>query len=70
MSETKRKVPKLRFPRFTEDWEQRKLGEIIQERNEQQVESSEYPLMSFVQGIGVTPKGERYDRSFLVLDDI
>ena len=27
MSETKRKVPKLRFPGFTEDWEQRKLGE-------------------------------------------
>ena len=24
--------------------------------------------MSFVQGLGVTPKGERYDRSFLVLD--
>ena len=61
--------PELRFPGFTDAWEQRKLGEIIQERNEQQVESSEYPLMSFVQGIGVTPKGERYDRSFLVLDD-
>ena len=29
MSETKRKVPKLRFPGFTEDWEQRKLGEIL-----------------------------------------
>ena len=28
MNETKRKVPKLRFPGFTEDWEQRKLGEI------------------------------------------
>ena len=28
MSETKRKVPKLRFPGFTEDWEQRKLGEV------------------------------------------
>ena len=28
MSEKKRKVPKLRFPGFTEDWEQRKLGEI------------------------------------------
>ena len=27
MSETKRKVPKLRFPGFMEDWEQRKLGE-------------------------------------------
>ena len=30
MSETKRKVPKLRFPGFTEDWEQRKLGEIVE----------------------------------------
>ncbi|WP_127069006.1 restriction endonuclease subunit S [Veillonella sp. 3891] len=29
MSETKRNVPKLRFPGFTEDWEQRKLGEIL-----------------------------------------
>ena len=29
MSETKRKVPKLRFPGFTEDWEQRKLGEVV-----------------------------------------
>ena len=29
MSETKRKVPKLRFPGFTEDWEQRKLREIL-----------------------------------------
>ena len=68
MSKEKRRVPKLRFPGFTEDWEQRKLSDILVERNEQQVETSEYPLMSFVQGIGVTPKGERYDRSFLVLD--
>ena len=27
MSE-QRKVPKLRFPEFTEDWEQRKLSEL------------------------------------------
>ncbi|MDU5732775.1 MAG: hypothetical protein E6Z93_05090 [Veillonella sp.] len=26
MSKEKRRVPKLRFPGFTEDWEQRKLG--------------------------------------------
>ena len=26
--ENKRRVPKLRFPGFTEDWEQRKLGEL------------------------------------------
>ena len=25
---TTRKTPKLRFPEFTDDWEQRKLGEI------------------------------------------
>ena len=29
MSETKRNVPKLRFPGFTEDWEQRKLGDVV-----------------------------------------
>ena len=68
MSKEKRRVPKLRFPGFTEDWEQRKLSDILVERNEQQVEINEYPLMSFVQGHGVIPKGERYDRSFLVLD--
>ena len=28
MKEEKRRVPKLRFPGFTEDWEQRKLGSI------------------------------------------
>ena len=68
MSKEKRRVPKLRFPGFTEDWEQCKLSDVLVERNEQQVETREYPLMSFVQGLGVTPKGERYDRSFLVLD--
>ena len=33
MSETKRKVPKLRFPGFTEDWEQRKLDDIAQSKS-------------------------------------
>lgn len=28
MNKEKRRVPKLRFPGFTEDWEQRKLGDI------------------------------------------
>jgi len=63
------KVPEVRFDGFTEEWEQRKLGEILIERNDQISENEEYPLMSFVQGVGVTPKGERYDRSFLVKDD-
>ena len=29
MNKEKRRVPKLRFPGFTEDWEQRKLGDIV-----------------------------------------
>lgn len=33
MSE-QRKVPKLRFPEFTDDWEQRKLGDIFKEYSE------------------------------------
>ncbi len=61
-------VPEVRFKGFAEDWGQRKLSDVLVERNEQEVETREYPLMSFVQGLGVVPKGERYDRSFLVLD--
>ena len=34
MSETKRKVPKLRFPGFEGEWEQRKLGELYERVNE------------------------------------
>lgn len=30
MKEEKRRVPKLRFPGFTEDWEQRKLGDLAE----------------------------------------
>ena len=30
MSKEKRRVPKLRFPGFTEDWEQRKLSDITE----------------------------------------
>lgn len=29
MSKEKWRVPKLRFPGFTEDWEQRKFGELF-----------------------------------------
>ena len=62
------KVPELRFAGFADDWEESKLGDVLSERNDQMPETNEYPLMSFVQGKGVTPKGERYNRSFLVKD--
>ena len=49
-------------------WEQRKLGELLIERNEQAPKSEEYPLMAFIANEGVAPKGERYDRNSLVTD--
>ena len=49
-------------------WEQRKVGELLIERNEQSPMSIKYPLMAFIANEGVAPKGERYDRSSLVTD--
>ena len=61
-------VPKLRFPEFTGEWEEKELNECFEERNEQYPESDEYPLMAFVADKGISPKGEKYDRSALVKD--
>ena len=63
------KVPELRFPEFTGDWEWHKVGELLEERNEQAPMSDDYPLMAFIANQGVAPKGERYDRSALVSDE-
>ena len=49
-------------------WEQRKVAELLTERNEQAPMSIEYPLMAFIANEGVASKGERYDRSSLVTD--
>ena len=60
--------PHLRFAGFDDTWEQRKVGELLIERNEQAPMNEEYPLMAFIANEGVAPKGERYDRSSLVTD--
>ena len=41
---------------------------MLEERNEQYAKSEEYPLMAFIANKGVSPKGERYDRSALIND--
>ena len=53
----------------TLSWEQRKLSDLFEERNEQAPMDEEYPLMAFIANIGVAPKGDRYDRSALVHDE-
>ncbi len=60
--------PEIRFAGFTDPWEQRKLGELLLERNEQAPQSDQYPLMAFIANQGIAPKGDRYDRSALVND--
>jgi type I restriction enzyme S subunit len=61
-------IPARRFPEFSGEWIERKVKECFEERNELFPESSEYPLMAFIAGKGVSEKGERYDRSALVKD--
>ena len=62
--------PEIRFKGFTDPWEQRKVGDLLIERNQQAPMSDEYPLMAFIANVGVAPKGERYDRSALVTDTV
>ena len=78
------KVPEIRFKGFTEDWEQRKLKDVLERRIEQRQQSEEYPRLAFASGQGVIPLSERktnnreqltkdeYTKRYLVteLDDI
>ena len=50
------------------DWQEKRLGDFLTERNEQAPKSDDYPLMAFVAYEGVAPKGDRYNREFLVSD--
>ena len=40
------KVPEIRFDGFTEDWEQRKLGDNIVEYTEKTTENNQYPVLT------------------------
>lgn len=55
MEKEKRKIPEIRFPGFTDDWEQRKLGDVFSERSER---SSEGELISVTINSGVVKASE------------
>lgn len=62
------KVPEIRFGGFTDDWEQRKLGDIFLEYTEKN--HSELPVLTIVQGGGTVLREEsdrnlQYDKSSL-----
>lgn len=58
-------VPKLRFPGFTDLWEQRKLGEVFDERNEK---GEQGELLSVTIGAGVV-RTEDLERAVNTSDD-
>lgn len=62
-------VPKLRFKGFSDEWEEKKLGDLIEERNDKTADRDKYPLYSLTIEDGVVPKTERYERDFLVKKD-
>lgn len=61
--------PDVRFKGFSKKWTSGPVSLLLKERNTQAPKSEEYPLMAFVAGRGVAPKGERYNREFLVVDE-
>ena len=67
------KYPKLRFESHTDtshsSWEIHTLADYLFPRVEKQVPTEEAPLMAFTAEGGVEPKGDRYDRSYLVKSD-
>ena len=62
--------PKIRFKGFTEEWEQRKLGEVFkQTTNYVNPNEEEIELWSLTVEDGLTSKTERYNREFLIKKD-
>ena len=64
------KTPKLRFPEFTEEWQEKRLDEIFTERKESCVISEEYPQLAFTIAEGViNPEDKKTNkRDFLIKD--
>ena len=64
-------VPEIRFPSFTDAWEQRKLDDILTERHILNKISDEYPRLSFTIEEGVIDPEDRKTnkRDFLMKDE-
>jgi type I restriction enzyme S subunit len=60
--------PKVRFVGHNSNWTDGSVSDLVTERNRQAPKSLDYPLMAFVASKGVTSKGARYNREFLVND--
>lgn len=64
------KIPQVRFRGYVTTWETESVSSLLTERNFQAPKNDLYPLMAFIAGKGVAPKGARYNREFLVSDEL
>ena len=55
--------------RDVDTWAECRIGECLEPRIQKQIPTDDAPLMAFTATGGVEPKGDRYDRSFLVKDE-
>ena len=60
------KIPELRFKGYEENWRDKKTLELVSERDSKIIPNDDYPLKAFVAKKGISEKGEKYNRSFLV----
>lgn len=64
------KVPEIRFPEFTGDWEQRKLKEILIQRTDHQKISDDAPLLAFSYAEGViSPEDKKSNKRDFIMTD-
>lgn len=68
MSDQKKNVPKIRFPGFTEEWEQRKLGEVADLGSSKRVHANEYVSegIPFYRGGEISKSGESSDADLFI----
>ena len=63
-------VPEIRFNGFTDDWEQRKLGELLTQRVEHQKISEKEPLLAFSYAEGVIdPEDKKSNKRDFIMTD-
>ncbi len=63
-----KKVPKLRFPGFTDAWEQRKLGDVTYLAGEKNKNNDYYESYSITNEHGFIPQDEKFEKGGTMRD--
>lgn len=69
MKRNKGNVPKIRFPGFTDEWEPRKLREVIEDYIEKTIVQNQYPVLTSSQQKGIIFQEEYFAGRQTTTDD-